>query len=335
MSYALPEIQRLPAIPLIVNDPYFSIWMAADRLTDANTTHWTGAAKPVWGLIAIDGRDYAFLGRRRGFEPMQTTSLRVTPTATTSTLTAGGVCVQIRFTTPLLMDQPDILSMPVTYVDVTAQSADGQPHDVRVRLVVSEALCYDARRFPQDPEERDATTDPGYLNAQRPSLLYGGYRRGPLNVGYVGRTHQGLIGASGDGITIDWGYAYLASTAEVKAGENGLEACAAGQVTASQALCLNAYAAYDDIVSINYFGRVTPAYYARGGMTILDAIDTFHTRRGELMAACQALDEDLMDKACALGGEDYAQIVCAAYRHTIAAHKLIADEEGNLVFLSK
>ena len=43
------SMTRLPAFPLITNDPYLSIWSAADRPTDAETTHWAGDQKPLRG----------------------------------------------------------------------------------------------------------------------------------------------------------------------------------------------------------------------------------------------------------------------------------------------
>ena len=45
------QIDRLPAIPLVANDPYFSIWMPADTLTDADSAHWAGAKKPLRGRL--------------------------------------------------------------------------------------------------------------------------------------------------------------------------------------------------------------------------------------------------------------------------------------------
>ena len=328
------SIDRLPALPLIVNDPYFSIWCAADKLTDAPTTHWAGAQKPITGTAEIDGKTWRFLGAGRA-PAMETIALTVTPTSTSSTLDAAGVEVMITFTTPLLLDRPDILSMPVTYVDISARATDGKAHDVALHFFMSDALCYELRAFPENPEQREETTDPGYLCAQRPAMIRDHYSLEGLNIAYTGRAHQGIVGHSGDGITIDWGYLYLAGEGEITAAENGLSGDAARCITPDQPLELHLYAAYDDIASIDYFGRVTPAWYARNGKTILDAIQTFHTHREELRNACSALDEELMTKAYARGGEDYQLIVSAAYRHAIGAHKLIADENGEMVFLSK
>lgn len=54
---------RLPAVPLITSDPYFSIWSAHDKLYEGYTTHWTGDAKPIDGYLRVDGKAYRFMGR--------------------------------------------------------------------------------------------------------------------------------------------------------------------------------------------------------------------------------------------------------------------------------
>ena len=56
---------RLPSIPLIVNDPYFSIWSPYNNLYDGNTCHWTGQRKGINGLIRVDGITYQFMGKEK------------------------------------------------------------------------------------------------------------------------------------------------------------------------------------------------------------------------------------------------------------------------------
>lgn len=53
---------RLPSVPLVVNDPYFSIWSPYDRLTDGSTRHWDNAEKALDGLLRVDGSVYRFMG---------------------------------------------------------------------------------------------------------------------------------------------------------------------------------------------------------------------------------------------------------------------------------
>ena len=62
--YASTDL-RLPAVPLVVNDPYLSIWSAADQLNASTTTHWTGDEKPLYGLLRVDGEAYRFMGARQ------------------------------------------------------------------------------------------------------------------------------------------------------------------------------------------------------------------------------------------------------------------------------
>lgn len=56
---------RLPAVPILTNDPYFSIWSPYNELTEGSVVHWTDVSKTLIGAIRVDGQTYRFLGQDR------------------------------------------------------------------------------------------------------------------------------------------------------------------------------------------------------------------------------------------------------------------------------
>ena len=42
---------RLPSVPLLVNDPYFSFWSPYNKLTDGTVKHWDNQQKAMDGLL--------------------------------------------------------------------------------------------------------------------------------------------------------------------------------------------------------------------------------------------------------------------------------------------
>lgn len=302
----METMMRLPAIPLVVNDPYFSIWSAHDRLTDGDTTHWAGSRKRLYGEVRVDGKAYRFLGAGAAPAAKQTAAV-VTATRSTFRFEAAGAAFSVVFETPMLPEDMDLLSTPVTSVRFSVEKAEGE---VELAFRAYDDICYDGD--------------------VRPYMLTDEFDVDGLHFAYAGCRQQNMLCHSGDHITIDWGYLYLASRESVCSGEDYLEMVCHMQSGEARELLLG----YDDVVSINYFGYPARAWYARNGATLVDAMVRMEADNA-LHDRCAEFDRVLNRVCTDRGGEDYAFITAAAYRHTIAAHKLIADGEGQMVLLSK
>jgi hypothetical protein len=96
-------------VPLVACDPYFSIWSPADKLTDADTVHWTGKPHRLTSLVRIDGKAFRLMGKEPANVPaLPQTNLEVLPTRTIYTFEGEGVRLTMTFMTPALPDDLEV-----------------------------------------------------------------------------------------------------------------------------------------------------------------------------------------------------------------------------------
>ena len=50
--------RSLPAYPLFVKDPNYSIWLAGESFTQDETVFWHGEYKPMRGEVIFNGKKY-------------------------------------------------------------------------------------------------------------------------------------------------------------------------------------------------------------------------------------------------------------------------------------
>ena len=289
------------------------------RSYDKDPVHWCGERQRLQGYIKVDDAVYCFLGERGIHEAIPQQWVDVTATATEYMFENEKVKLSVRFTSPLLPDSIELLSRPCAYVDF----------QVEKKTECRAEVCF--------------TVSSDLVSRRRERMAGGSYCRPgkkevpPYKYAVMGRAVQQPLSGSGDRVTADWGYVYLASAQEdarlafsLEAGE--LSCCLpVPEAGGHTGLVL----AWDDLVSINYFGEWKKGAWTRSYGTILDAVGAALSDREEVFKRAQKLDREIFDKAFSLGGEAYAYICCFSYRHAVAAHKLILDEEGNVIFLSK
>lgn len=306
---------RPPAIPLITVDPFFSVWSHTDKLYDSDTVHWTGKPNSLRGIVTVDGISYRFMGL--GEEPViPQTAFDYNALSTYYTFENSEIRLKLCFTTPLLPEDFELLSRPVSYLKLSAASRDGKKHTVSVSVTASEELCLD--------HAGQSDTVSGKVDIPDMACIC------------IGNTEQKPLNRSGDDQRIDWGYFYLAlcgENAQVFSSRDELSRIGVScELSREDALVLFAY---DDIKSINYFGDPLPSYWNRDGKTIEEALSEALYSYEELYLNCEEFSEGLFLDGVRAGGKKYAEMLELAYRQSIAAHKLAVTREGEIVFISK
>lgn len=320
----------LPAYPLFVKDPNFSLWAKTENFNEENTESWWGAEKKLYGFLKTGGKTYCFLGKAADFascgvEKARQTSLSVTAFSTDCEFEAGDVKLKIRFISPLPPQNLELLSLPVCYMEYETEGAE----ESELSFFINRRIAYN-----DIGETCDRSVRGGVLE------LNG------FESAFLGLKRQLPLSNNDDAVGADWGYFYLSGESAYLLDETDLAGYLAGGfkefASAGEERYLGSInrapsgvvmVAYDDVVSIDYFGEFLKGYYLRRH-TVIEALEYVYEHREAVDGELAAFDGTLRARAEKYGGE-YLDILYASLRQSIAAHKLVEDGEGNLLFLSK
>lgn len=313
-------IQRqLPAYPLFVKDPFFSIWAVDETFNRCDTVFWHGEPKPVCGTVTADGKEYVFLGRKEGACALEQTALEITAFSTVCSFECDDFSLRTEFVSPLPPDDLETLSCPVCFLRYTL-FPKRVLKEATVSLDLEERLAYNTC----GDEERREDVRCGILRLE-------GYESA-----WMGLLRQLPLSHSSDEVAADWGYYYLAAetcACTERDGRRHIEGTDSYQNLSAPANG-KILVAYDDLISVYYFGDPLKGYYFRNGKTIVDAIRESYAGAEKIFSACESFDVSLQ-KAASGYGEEYLLLLRSALRQSVAAHKLVADRKDRLLFLSK
>lgn len=269
-------------------------------------------------------------------------------TQTHYNFTCGPVDLNVQFVSPLLPEDLNLLSRPVNYINYEVVATDGKKHDVQVYF---------------------ETTPEWAVNEVSQEVQVSKGEAGKVSFVKAGTTEQPVLQKKGDNVRIDWGYVYLATdknenhsveignyfTSKEAFAESGKPASAGNEMTAKMRESMpamtvvdnlgsvsstpsNGYVmiGYDDVESIQYFGKNLKGWWTNGGAVKMnDVLQTASAEHDAVMQRCATFDTQLWNETLQAGGKNYADLCVLAFRQSIAAHKLVKDSVGNTLFLSK
>ena len=311
------NMQRiLPAYPLFVKDPFFSLWSNGERLNDSDVMFWTGAKKSVVGVLTIDGEEFIFLGRAEGIKSIEQTSLSVAAYTTDYQFENEKVHLRVRFVSPLPLNDKKLLSCPVCYMqyEIVKKIAC----ETSISLALNGDVCYNVDG-PTDKKLREKV-----------------FKLNHFETAYFGLKRQAPLSHAYDNCQADWGYWYVAGE-ECYVGEMPYESAKikGDHVTwikaQNKAESGNILIGFDDIVSISYFGEWLQGYYFKDGKTIINALEETWNNLSAIDEQLQQEDEKLQ-KATKEYGPAYRDVLYASLRQSIAAHKLVENKKGELLW---
>ncbi|SDD34861.1 protein of unknown function [Niabella drilacis] len=256
---------------------------------------------------------------------------------------AGGVDLTVRFISPLLLKELDLMARPVSYITYAVKSNDGRQHDVKVYLGASSNIA---------------------VNESSQEVMANVVSNGALNMLQTGTTSQPVLAKKGDDLRIDWGYFYVGARKEMttqfitRNQEEGIAGFTGNRAVGNQSgirgknLVLNTVLnmgkigaagkeqfmllGYDELYSIQYFhNNLRPWWNKNGDKTFTAIMNEAAASYNTVVKKVNDFDKVIYGDAFRAGGAAYAKLCELVYRQSIAAHALVESPQKDLLFLSK
>jgi hypothetical protein len=246
---------------------YIPLNDAASYLKQGNNTlaiHVANTAGGAWLDAGIVQEPEDVLDK--GIGTATQNNVNVNATQTSYAFSNGGVDLNLTFTSPLLLNDLEMVSRPISYVTYNVKSNDGKSHAVQVYFGASTNIA---------------------VNVATQDVTVKKYAYGGLSILKAGTTAQPILQKKGDDLRIDWGYMHVAVPAAYKASQyitTADNAIASFQknslistATAGKNLMLNTVlnfgnvnsiakeqtimVGYDDVYAIQYFNQNLKAWW--------------------------------------------------------------------------
>ena len=270
---------------------------------------WYGIKKRIEGIITVDGEDFRFLGNGKA-SPLFQVSSDITPYVSVYTFENNKVRVRFRTWSPFVFENLHLFSLPVSFFETQVDCLDGNEHTLTVSFTGFNELCYGKR----------AKTLTKYTDS------FEGER-----IVKMGCTTQKPLHTSGDEYSPDWGYICFMG-GECSVCNEGIRT--QSRTVTGSSLSFTAIIGYDDVYSIDYFGEKLKGLWAEKFSTINEGMKYCLDNRDEIFADLVAQEALILSESEKFG-EEYQQILSASARQVLAAHKLVKNSKGELLYMSK